>query len=216
MKLQTKNKEISAQKDEISAQKDQLEDAFGQLFNANRQLAEANIELERLATHDGLTGIPNHRRFAEFLANEWKRSARNKSPLSLILLDVDFFKKYNDGYGHQAGDDCLKKVAAVLADNVKRPTDIVARYGGEEFVIVLSETDSAGAAQVAEMVRAGVEEEKIKHEYSDANEYVTISLGCTTTIANPDSDPDLLVKSADEVLYKSKESGRNRVTVTQI
>lgn len=208
-----RTREVKAQKDELEVAYGQLEDANSKLFSSNRQLAEANLKLEKLATHDGLTGIPNHRKFLDFLDNEWKRGIRNQKPLSAILMDVDFFKLYNDYYGHQMGDDCLRKVAEAIRKVVKRPADLAARYGGEEFVILLSETDSAGAKVVAEQARKSVEELNIPHEKSDAHSHVTISLGVATIIPGEKTDPASLVKRADEALYRSKENGRNRVTI---
>ena len=163
---------------------------------------------------DDLTGIANHRRFIEFFDLEWRRSQRNARPISIILVDVDFFKLYNDTYGHQAGDKCLKNIAETMDKIIKRPGDLVARYGGEEFVIVLSETSSEGAEIIAENLRIQIENLKIDHKKSSVAKHVTISLGCATVIPDQESNSSILIKAADEALYRSKKGGRNRLTVT--
>ena len=203
--LEKINKELKESEKKISEQRDQL-------IRANLQLEKANESLQRLATVDGLTGIANYRKFEEFFNSEWKRAIRNKKPISLIMIDLDFFKPYNDTYGHQLGDDCLKKVASVLDKLVNRPTDIVARYGGEEFVIVLSETDLNGCTLIAERVRMEVESLGILHKKSSISKYVTISAGCSTSIPNKDEDPTSLIRLADDALYRSKKKGRNCIT----
>jgi len=196
---------IKEAENKISKQKDQLE-------YTNNQLAEAIKKLEQLATHDSLTGIPNRRKFFEFYELEWRRSIRNNKPVSVILIDVDFFKLYNDTYGHQAGDECLKKIAHVIEHTTNRPGDLCGRYGGEEFIIVLSETSLKGAAAVAEKLRKSVENMSIAHGTSSVLEYVTISLGYSSTIPVKGSDSALLINAADNALYKSKKDGRNRTT----
>ena len=151
---------------------------------------------------DGLTGVANHRRFVEFLNHEWRRALRNSKPISMILIDVDFFKLYNDTYGHQSGDSCLKRIAEILNKRINRPTDMVARYGGEEFVIILSETDLKGALIIAEDVREMVEGLQMIHERSSVSDYVTISLGCAMVVPREGSDPAMLINSADGALYQ--------------
>lgn len=167
--------------------------------------------LESQAMLDGLTNIPNRRRFDETLESEWKRAQRTGTPLSLIMADIDFFKRYNDNYGHGVGDDCLKKVAKSLANSIDRPSDMVARYGGEEFVVILPGTDAAGAHAIAERFRSHVEKLHIPHEYSDASKYVTVSVGLACVTPNAEMSQTDLLKLADEMLYQAKESGRNRV-----
>ncbi len=168
--------------------------------------------LKKQSNIDGLTQIANRRFFDETLHREWLRSRRLRSPLSLIMCDIDYFKLYNDTYGHQSGDRCLKKVAQALQDAAKRPEDLVARYGGEEFVIILPETPSEGATVVAEQVREAVESLKIKHSSSGIAEYVTISLGIATRTLTQVSAENELIESADKALYTSKEIGRNIFT----
>ena len=176
-----------------------------------QQLEQENRELQRICQRDGLTGIPNRRHFDLFLDKESRRAKREVTPLSLILIDIDFFKKYNDTYGHQSGDDCLKQVAGTLNDAAKRPGDLVARYGGEEFGVVLGGTDASGSLRVAEKLRAQVELLNLPHEGSEVSERVTISVGSTTTFSDSDCSPEQLIAAADIALYQAKERGRNRV-----
>lgn len=174
-------------------------------------LEQHQKHLEELATHDGLTGLNNRRSFDDFLDREWKRSIREKSNMSLIMIDIDYFKKFNDTYGHQAGDDCLKKVSTVLSESLLRPSDLIARYGGEEFVVVLPGTDEEGSVKLAETLRGRVEELRIEHSQSDVGNHVTISLGLVTVIPSSKLSPELIIKKADESLYLAKNEGRNRV-----
>jgi diguanylate cyclase (GGDEF)-like protein len=183
-----------------------------QLKIANRKLSETNLELKKLASLDGLTGIYNSRWFGDFLELEWKRAIRLRKPITIILIDVDFFKLYNDTYGHQAGDECLKRIAQKLKGDCRRPGDVVARYGGEEFIVLLSDTPSNEAASVAERLWTGILDLKIPHKTSSVENYVTISLGCSTGVPRLGDDPLWLVKTADGALYQSKRDGRNRIT----
>lgn len=183
------------------------------------ELKKANDELHHLANSDGLTKIGNRRRFETFLTDEWHRAVRFKTEISLILLDIDHFKLFNDTYGHQAGDDCLQKVAEVLAETIKRPTDLVARFGGEEFAIILGGTDSEGAFNIAKQAMENVKNLKIPHNNSKTNEYLTISIGVATTFAKFELTESDLINAADKALYQAKESGRNQIiskNVTQI
>ena len=174
------------------------------------QLNMANLELQRLSMTDGLTGIANRRMFDQSLAREWRRCIRLKKPMSIVLLDVDSFKLYNDRYGHQAGDDCLKAIAGELARSAPRPADLVARYGGEEFVMTLGETDESGALWVANRLRQHVAGLKMPHEDSN-HTYVTVSCGVSSVLPSRDLSVDTLVKSADNALYLAKKQGRNTV-----
>jgi diguanylate cyclase (GGDEF)-like protein/PAS domain S-box-containing protein len=174
------------------------------------ELQRANRELTRMTVIDGLTQIANRRHFDNTLQSEWRRMTREGKPLSLILCDVDFFKRYNDTNGHQTGDDCLKQVAACIAGNAKRVSDLAARYGGEEFAVILPATDSAGAVCVAEKIRRGIEDLKIPHVSSTVSSHVTLSLGVTSVMLPGGITPETLISLADEALYMAKEQGRNR------
>ncbi len=167
--------------------------------------------LEQLALLDGLTEIPNHRRFSQVYEQEWRRCKRTSSPLSLIVVDVDHFKRYNDSHGHSAGDIVLCKVAQTIKAMLKRPGDFIARYGGEEFVILLSEVDHAGALALAELVRREVEELHMPHEDSPVSPWVTISLGGVTQVPPEHQETPGLFAIADAYLYEAKHQGRNRV-----
>ena len=190
----------------------------GQLEAKTHALEDANLHLERaietlhlLSTQDGLTGVANRRHFDEALEREWRRASRSERPLSLLLLDVDYFKFFNDTAGHQAGDDCLREVARTLAASLQRASDLVARYGGEEFAVLLPETDAESALQLAELLRQRIETLHIPHEGSPlAN--VTASIGVATAVPSRDgAGSEELVRWADVALYEAKRSGRNRV-----
>lgn len=181
------------------------------LLEMMKQLEAANKMLENLSYLDSLTGIANQRYFDEFIVEEWKRAMRNTTPLSLVFVDIDNFKHYNDIYGHQAGDACLSKIAKALHRSVKRPGDLVARYGGEEFVAVLPETDADGAISVAEAIRSGVIALEIPHTDSMANNSVSVSIGVATALPDSNSAHDALIAKANKALYRAKNEGRNRV-----
>jgi diguanylate cyclase (GGDEF)-like protein len=189
--------------------RDQLE---AELRIVEEHLQERNQELTVLAIADGLTGIANRRHFEDTLRLELKRSRRTGAPLSLVLLDVDFFKKYNDHYGHVAGDDCLRQVAVALRDALDRPTDLAARYGGEEFAMVLPATGQVGARYVAERLRLAIMDLGIVHAENPSG-VATISAGVCTFHGGPDEDddPDAFLRRADTLLYRAKANGRNRV-----
>lgn len=175
-----------------------------------QQLTQANIELQYLALIDGLTKVANRRRFDQYLSQEGLRMAREKAPLSLILCDIDFFKAYNDTYGHLAGDACLQKVAKALRNVIKRPADLVARYGGEEFALVLPQTDAKGAMYLAENVRSHLRALQLPHDSSLVNPYVTLSMGVASVIPQLNFDPAYLIALADHGLYQAKSQGRDR------
>jgi diguanylate cyclase (GGDEF)-like protein len=167
--------------------------------------------LENLSSTDGLTGISNRRRFDEALDCEWQRARRNQTPLSLILMDVDLFKDYNDFYGHLAGDDCLRQLARVLTEGVRRPTDLVARYGGEEFACLLPDTDLEGAVWIASRMREKVNTMNMPHAHSSVADHITLSLGVATLIPVVGQSSFDLIRHADECLYASKRKGRNQI-----
>lgn len=192
---------------------DQRREREAELVQATAQLQKLNEELQRLAVLDELTGVANRRFFNRVLEQEWGRAAREVHPLSLLLLDIDFFKNFNDYYGHQKGDECLRRVAGALLALVKRPGDQVARYGGEEFVVLMPHTGQRGAAGVAEKLRHKVEELGLEHARSAVHDRVTISLGVATAIPERRSSPETLVAAADQAVYEAKRLGRNRVHV---
>lgn len=177
---------------------------------AEEELKKANEKLKVLSVMDGLTQIPNRRKFDECLGIEWKRHYRDKNHISVILCDIDFFKLYNDNYGHQAGDECLQKVARAIQGCARRPADLAARYGGEEFVLVLPATDANGAMTVAETVRMAVKNLEIAHEKSKIDDHVTLSLGVATMVPGMDNSAESLVAQADQALYEAKGNGRNQ------
>jgi len=208
------NEVLSETKEELRSQNLQLQDTQSELEAQNDELhrtqavlAEANGRLEALATTDGLTGVKNHRAFRDRLSEEWDRQSRSKAPLSLILLDVDRFKQYNDTYGHPGGDEVLKNVARLLSENA-RDVDFVARYGGEEFVVVAPSTDPAGAVHLAERLRSAIESAEWPQRAITASFVVA-------TVTPSTASPSDLIAEADAALYRSKEAGRNRVTHTQ-
>ena len=180
------------------------------LVRVTDQLNEANRMLQKLSATDGLTGIANRRMYDELAIREWRRCERMKKPLALVMIDVDNFKLFNDKYGHQVGDECLKAVAAQVGKAAPRATDLAARYGGEEFVLVLGETDTDGAKWIANRLRQQVSDLNIPH-YATESRHVTISSGVASVVPSGAHSLDILLKSADYALYQAKESGRDRV-----
>lgn len=181
---------------------------------AEKELEELNRKLSDMARIDGLTGIANRRYFDEFFDREWRRLARERDlPFSLILTDIDFFKKYNDCYGHQGGDECLVRVAGALKSAIFRPGDMVARYGGEEFALLLPGISLEGARIVGERVRQAVSALRIEHRCSDIDSHVTLSLGAATMFPTRNNAPTDLIALADKALYSAKEQGRNHLAV---
>ncbi|HEY0798058.1 MAG TPA: diguanylate cyclase, partial [Candidatus Baltobacteraceae bacterium] len=176
---------------------------------------QSSERYEELALSDGLTGIANRRRFDEALANEWRRAARERKPLAILMIDVDYFKKFNDEYGHDAGDVCLKQIARVIESCVRRPADIAARYGGEEFVILLPSTDQAGGVALGEALLAGVAELAMPHTES-AVRHVTISIGVASTIPTAQTQAEVFLRAADRALYEAKHAGRNCLRVAAV
>jgi len=185
----------------------------GKQLEMSRDLAAANRELEKLSHQDGLTGIANRRYFDGYLSTEVRRAAREHQPLSLILSDVDQFKAFNDCYGHQAGDDCLRRVAAALSSAGRRPADVAARYGGEEFAMVLPGTDLDGAVDVAQSVSRVIGSLAIPHARSPVSKSVTLSQGIVSLTPEKESPPEDLIQRADQALYQAKQQGRNRFVV---
>jgi diguanylate cyclase (GGDEF)-like protein len=190
-----------------------LDAMHGKQLEMSRALAAANRELEKLSHQDGLTGIANRRYFDGYLSTEVRRAAREHKPLSLILADVDQFKAFNDCYGHQVGDDCLRRVAAALTSAGRRPADLAARYGGEEFAMVLPGTDLDGAVDVAQSVSRVIGGLAIPHARSIVNQSVTLSQGVVSLTPEKESPPEDLILRADQALYQAKQQGRNRFVV---
>ncbi|MCF6780267.1 MULTISPECIES: sensor domain-containing diguanylate cyclase [Pseudomonadaceae] len=186
---------------------------ISQRKQAEQQLAQLQQQLEELSYVDGLTSVANRRMFDNRLQVEWNNAQRTAQPLSLILLDIDFFKEYNDHYGHIRGDDCLKSVAQALSGAALRPRDLMARYGGEEFVLLLPETDAKAAAQVAERCRQLINEQNIEHARSQVSPLLTLSLGVGTLIPGPLDQPQAFLETVDRLLYQAKRQGRNRAVL---
>jgi diguanylate cyclase (GGDEF)-like protein len=168
--------------------------------------------LRRIALLDGLTGVANRRKFEESYPQSWLHCVRAEQPISIIMLDIDFFKRYNDNYGHTQGDVCLRSVAQAISSRVNRPYDLVARFGGEEFICVLPNTDFEGALFVAQQIVDSIIALKIPHEYSDAMKFVTISAGLASLVPTKDIEMLSVIEAADKQLYESKDKGRNRVS----
>lgn len=184
-----------------------------ELLRVTQELEKVNRELQKLSLVDSLTGLANRRQFEALLHRDWRRAVRKKEPLSLIMIDIDHFKKYNDNYGHLKGDECLRRVAAGLQQGLHRSEDLVARLGGEEFVVLLPGTGPEGAAVVAETLRRQVMDLEILHDHSSVGPVVTISLGVASAIPQPGTSPRDLVDAADRALYQVKQTSRNGVAL---
>jgi diguanylate cyclase (GGDEF)-like protein len=196
----------------------EVEALIGFMFDiSERKKTEAKLvdlqkELEALSFKDGLTGVANRRMFDSVMEAEWINARRNTQPLSLIMLDIDYFKQYNDCYGHIQGDDCLKKVAQSLNTAGKRSSDFFARFGGEEFVLVLPETDAESAVKVAERCRKMIFKAQIPHEKSEISQLLTISIGVGTIVPTQADEPIRFIEEVDKRLYRAKQKGRNCIS----
>ena len=173
---------------------------------------EAQTALQELANRDGLTGLANRRRFDDVLNAEWRRGTRSLQAISVLMIDVDYFKHYNDTYGHLKGDECLRTIGKIMGTIINRASDLVARYGGEEFVVILPGSSIEGAKVVSENIRAAIENLVLPHEYND-QKCITVSIGAACTFASRETDPAQLLAAADAALYRAKEAGRNRVVL---
>lgn len=212
--IRTKNQiTIQEQKKQLIRQNLSLQKEIEKRKLAEASLRQANRKLEELATIDDLTRVANRRYFNQYLSQQWQQMKREQKPLSLIICDVDHFKLYNDTYGHQQGDECLRCVAKILSVNVKRKTDLLARYGGEEFAVILPYSSWQGALHLAQFICNSMLEAKIIHESSTTSDYVTLSVGVSCIIPDQENSPDDLLKNADKALYQSKSKGRNQVNV---
>lgn len=192
-------------------------DSISRLCHAFSHLQHDTVmeELQRLADFDYLTQIPNRRNFDETLSLEWKRAQRDSTLLSVAMLDIDFFKNYNDHYGHRSGDQCLQAIAGALKDSLHRPADFCARYGGEEFAVILPNTDLTGAMKVLESMRQAVIDLDIRHGFSTVSPVITVSAGCTCTVPSLGATSELALQIADKALYQAKLQGRNKVVFHQ-
>ncbi|MGA1621413.1 MAG: diguanylate cyclase domain-containing protein [Synechocystis sp.] len=178
---------------------------------AEEALTQANHRLEELAAKDGLTGLANRRHLDRYLTLQWRSALLNRQSLALILIDVDFFKAYNDAYGHLLGDDCLKQVATILQSMSRKQSDLVARYGGEEFVVVLPNTTVEEAKQLAQRIQTAIAEQKIPHRQSQVASHITLSMGLTSLVPEETKTAATLIQTADLALYQAKTRGRNRI-----
>ncbi|MBD3880309.1 diguanylate cyclase [Phormidium tenue FACHB-886] len=200
----------------VSQRTQELQQEIAERISTQQALQRANQELEKLAYVDGLTQVSNRRHFDQVLEREWGRLTREQASLSLILCDADFFKRYNDRYGHQAGDYCLQQIAKAIDRSVKRPGDMVARYGGEEFVAILPLTSAEGAMRVAQEIQAAVHQLQLLHEDSAVSQFVTVSLGVATVVPTLKQSPADLIAAADQALYEAKAAGRDRIISTKL
>lgn len=200
---------------------DEVEALIGFMFDISErkkteeQVTRLQKELEELSFKDGLTGVANRRMFDSIMEVEWANARRHQQPLSLIVLDIDHFKQYNDFYGHIQGDDCLRRVAQTLNSAGTRPRDFFARYGGEEFVLVLPETDAQAAKTMAERCRTLISQQQIPHENSTTSPFVTVSLGVGTIVPSHDAEPIVFIEAVDRLLYKAKQDGRDCAIFSQ-
>jgi diguanylate cyclase (GGDEF)-like protein len=213
IKIHQQQRQIQEQNETLNLLNQELETLTEQLKERTAILEKANCELERLNALDCLTQIANRRRFEEYLSSQWQRLLPRQLPLSLIFADIDYFKHYNDHYGHQAGDECLQQVAQAINRTTKPLSYLIARYGGEEFVVLLPQTNIQEATQIAEAIQQSVNKLKIVTAPSVKNKYVSLSMGVSSLIPNKNASPKALVKIADEALYEAKGQGRNCIVI---
>lgn len=199
--------------DSFNSMRDQIQAREEELQKAYTELSDANDQLEQLSNTDAVTNISNRRYFDEMLAHEISRSSRLHTPVALIICDIDFFKKYNDSYGHHQGDICLREVAKAITHVFERSTDVVARIGGEEFAVILPDANKEDAIKLAHAMREIVEALKLPHQASEVADYVTISVGVTIVVPDKDTVMSMLIQNADKALYLAKHEGRNTVRV---
>ncbi len=197
----------------LQQQNAQLKIEIEERARIEEALRQANEQLSLLASLDGLTGLANRRKFDEQITWEWERAKREQTPLSLLIIDVDHFKYYNDTYGHLLGDDCLKQVAKTLQTICQRATDLVARYGGEEFVLVLPHTDQAAAETLAQKIQAAIAEQAIAHQSSPTNAHITLSMGLASLVPQAGMTVSDFIHLADQALYQAKLAGRNQLAI---
>lgn len=186
-----------------------------ELMEITSRLSAVNQELRRLSSQDGLTGLANRRLFDSTLEREWRRARRTGEPVALMMIDIDHFKKYNDHYGHLAGDDCLRRVAGVISASLQRAGDLAARYGGEEFVGLMPGTDLEGARELAHEVRTRLARAALAHEANPVGPVLTVSIGVAAAVPGPEHRPTDLVEAADHALYQAKDQGRDRMVAAR-
>ncbi|KGK11702.1 GGDEF domain-containing response regulator [Vibrio navarrensis] len=203
--------ELFEQRHALKKKTMEFDQKLSELEELQQQLEETNEQLLLLSTTDSLTGLHNRRRFEEIYSDEWNRALRSNTSVSMIIFDIDHFKMYNDTFGHQQGDECLRMVAEAIRNMKLRCLDKVARIGGEEFAAILPETDLEGAKHVADRIRTTIEALRIKHSENASYPHVTASLGICSMVPQADGNIRLLLKKADEALYKAKRTGRNRI-----
>ena len=208
--------QIGRLKAELQTKNARLEQELLLRQSIEEKLIDLNEQLIRLAAIDSLTQIANRRTFDNFFTREWQRGQRDKQPLSLIICDIDYFKLYNDSFGHQSGDICLKEVARAISNTVMRPADLVARYGGEEFAVILPQTPAQNALQVAKTIAGEVKKLAIPHPQSEVSDYVSLSLGVSCAIPQLKYTKKQLLITADKALYQAKKQGRDRAILTTI
>ncbi|MFT9498190.1 tetratricopeptide repeat-containing diguanylate cyclase [Anaerosolibacter sp.] len=216
IELKQKNEDIESKAEQLEAINKELQKEILKRKELQEQLEQVNKELERMSFVDELTGIPNRRSFNNTLEKEWNRCLREGVPLSLIFVDVDYFKNFNDYFGHPMGDDCLRDVAKTLTNTLKRSSDFIGRHGGEEFAIILPNTDYAGSIVIAEQMREAIENLEINHPQSHAGRNITISMGVANVVPSKESSIYELIEAADRELYHAKNQGRNRVCGVEI
>ncbi len=214
-KLKEQNTDLQIANIKLQEMNAQLEAEIQERQRAQAALQKANQELERLASLDGLTKVANRRQFDRFFSTVWQQASQDGTALTSILCDVDYFKGFNDTYGHQAGDDCLQQIAQAIQDAVKRSgcssSYLVARYGGEEFVVVVSQADIEVGWQVATAIQTGVADLAIPHQASTVSTIVSLSIGVASIIPAPQLVPEALIQASDQALYRAKQAGRNRI-----
>lgn len=207
--LEEHTAELEERTAELEVQTAELEKVNEQLETANADMRALNRDLRHLATVDALTQLANRRRFDEGLDQEWKRARRSARSLALLICDIDFFKGYNDHYGHLGGDECLRLVAKALLSAARRPSDLVARFGGEEFAVLVPDTDGESAVSLAWQIQDGIAGARIPHAGSGISEFLTISIGVASRVPAPGASVEDLIGAADKALYAAKERGRN-------
>ncbi len=208
--------ELYQQKQALRQKTIEFDQKLAELEELQQQLEETNEQLLMLSTTDGLTGLINKRKFEEIFAEEWQRASRSEKTMSVIMLDIDAFKMYNDTFGHHQGDDCLRSIAGTLKGIDLRHLDKVARIGGEEFAVILPETDAKGAMLVAERIRKAIEALELPHSKESGRPWVTASFGIAAVTPNKNLKPSILMETADKALYESKNKGRNRCSEKQV